>query len=95
MRSLPPAQNPFARALTLIVAAVVVGVSLLFGFVAFLILAGMALILILIVVARVWWLRHKIQRQVQRRQPPRGDFIEGEYEVKDDDKPANGSERRR
>ncbi|HET7587711.1 MAG TPA: hypothetical protein VFL45_06480 [Gammaproteobacteria bacterium] len=84
MQALPPAQNPFVRALTLFAAAVAVGVSLLFGFVAFLILASMALILVAIVACRVWWLRHKIRRHMQdQAKPPAGDFIEGEYEVED------------
>jgi membrane protein implicated in regulation of membrane protease activity len=85
MRSLPPNPNPFVRALTLVIAAVAVGVSMLFGFIAFLILAGMALVLVIVVSIRVWWLRHNIRRhmQDQQRQPP-GEFIEGEYEVKDD-----------
>lgn len=81
-QALPPPTNPVARALTLFVAAIVVGVSLLFGFVAFLILAGMALILIAIVAVRVWWLRHKIRHHMADRKPP-GDFIEGEYEVRE------------
>jgi membrane protein implicated in regulation of membrane protease activity len=82
MQSLPSRQNPFIRALTLIVAAVVVGVSLLFGFIAFLILAGMALVLVAVIAVRVWWLRRKIRSRMREQQPQK-DFIEGEYEVEE------------
>lgn len=91
MQALPPAQNPFVRALTLFAAAIAVGVSLLFGFVAFLILAGMALILVAVVAVRLWWLRHKIRRHMQDHQPQRpADFIEGEYEVEERDDHTRG-----
>ncbi|HET8551565.1 MAG TPA: hypothetical protein VFM97_03695 [Gammaproteobacteria bacterium] len=89
-QALPPSSNPFARALTLFVAAIAVGVSLLFGFVAFLILAGMALILVAIVAARVWWLQHKIRRHMAHKEP-QGDFIEGDFEVEEQrDKTRHG-----
>ncbi|HET7370105.1 MAG TPA: hypothetical protein VFK45_04635 [Gammaproteobacteria bacterium] len=70
--------------MTLLAAAVAVGVSLLFGFVAFLILAGMALILVAIIAVRLWWLRRKFRRHMQDQtsQKP-ADYIEGEYEVEE------------
>ncbi|HET7308037.1 MAG TPA: hypothetical protein VFK24_09535 [Gammaproteobacteria bacterium] len=68
--------------MTLFVAAIAVGVSLLFGFVAFLVLAGMAAILVAIVAARVWWLQHKFRRHMAHKEPE-GDFIEGEYQVEE------------
>jgi hypothetical protein len=83
MRPLPPpSTNPLARVLTLIAAAVAVGISLLFGFIAFLVLAGMALLLVAIVAARLMWLRHRLRRQFRGRpaQPP-ADSIEGEFHV--------------
>jgi membrane protein implicated in regulation of membrane protease activity len=83
MQQLPSRQNPFARALTLVVAAIVVGVSLLFGFIAFLILAGMALILVAIVAVRVWWLRRKLKAGMREQSSSERDFIEGEYEVEE------------
>lgn len=78
------------RALTLIAAAIAVGISLLFGFFAFLILAGLALLLIAVVAIRLLWLRHQLRRHFQSGEPAAPeDTIEGEFTVTDDERPGD------
>lgn len=78
------------RALTLIAAAIAIGVSLLFGFFAFLILAGFALILVAVVAIRLLWLRHQLRRHFQSdASPAPEDTIEGEFTVTDDERPGD------
>lgn len=78
-------QNPFVRAVMMTGAIIALAVSLLFGFVVFLIVAGLALVLVAVVAARLWWFQHKLRQS--RESPPgrgaRGGAIEGEYHIEE------------
>ena len=85
-----PVGNPIANALVVIIGALVIGVSVVLGFFAFVILGSIVLVLGAIISLRVWWLNRKIQKQMARQpqSPPPGGVIEGEYHVvKGDEKP--------
>ena len=82
-----PAGNPIANALVIIVGSLVIGASLVLGFVAFLVLACILFVLAAVVGIRLWWFRRKLRKagvspdseRGGRRRP--GGVIEGEYRV--------------
>jgi uncharacterized membrane protein YphA (DoxX/SURF4 family) len=87
-----PAGNPIANALVVVVGALVIGASIVLGFFAFLVLAGIVLVLGAIISLRVWWFNRKLQREMDKQPPQSGSaplqVIEGEYHVvKGDEKP--------
>lgn len=76
--------NPVANVLMLILAAVAVTAALIVGFFAFIVLAGIVIILSAIFGIRVWWMSRKLQKQAGSQSPRREDtagVIEGEYHV--------------
>lgn len=82
-----PAGNPLANALMLVVGALAVGAAIVLGFLAFIVLAGIVLVLVAIVGIRLWWLTRKLRREA-REPSVSGDgqassrrVIEGEYRV--------------
>ena len=81
-----PAGNPIANVLVVIAGALVIGASIVLGFMAFLVLSAVVLVSAAVVGIRVWWLKRKMARggtssdetvTVRRRV----DVIEGEYRV--------------
>ena len=64
--------HPLARLLLVIGTALLIGVSVVLGFFAFLALSVIALVTAAVVGARLWW---------AGRRAPRRDFIEGEFHV--------------
>ena len=89
-----PAGNPIANALVIIVGALAIGASIVLGFVAFVVLSGIILILAAVVGIRLWWFNRKLQKGAasgQRDEAPVSGVIEGEYhevtEERDDSKP--------
>ena len=87
-----PAGNPIANALVVVVGALVIGASVVLGFFAFLVLAGIVLVLGAIISLRVWWFNRKLRREMGKQPPQSGSaslhVIEGEYHVvKGDEKP--------
>lgn len=80
-----PAGNPIANALVIVVGALAIGVSLVLGFFAFVILASILFIFSAVVGLRLWWFNRKLRRrqsQPGRRPGNRPDgFIEGEFQV--------------
>lgn len=87
-----PVGNPLANALVVIVGTLVIGASVVLGFFAFLVVAGVLLVLGAIVSLRVWWFNRKLRREPDSPPPQSGSarlhVIEGEYHVvKGDEKP--------
>ena len=80
-----PAGNPIANVFVIIVGALAIGVSVVLGFFAFIVLGSIVAVLAAVVGLRLWWLDRKLRAQ----QPPgngRADgVIEGEYRVVDED----------
>ena len=86
------AGNPIANALVVIVGALAIAASIVLGFVAFVVLGSIILVLAAIVGIRVWWFNRQLQRQASGTSAPDvgppGGVIEGEYHVvKGDEKP--------
>ena len=87
-----PVGNPIANALVVVVGALFIGASIVLGFFAFLVLAGIVLVLGAIVSLRVWWFNRKLRREMDKQPSQPGSarlhVIEGEYHVvKGDEKP--------
>ena len=90
-----PAGNPIANALVVIAGVLVIGISIVLGFFAFVALSAIVLVSAAVIGIRVWWLNRKLRaaragghgNTVDSK--PRGavDVIEGEYRVvgKDDE----------
>jgi len=87
------AGNPIANALVVIVGALAIAASIVLGFVAFVVLGSIILVLAAIVGIRVWWFNRKLRREgtgtgAPDQRPPGDGVIEGEYHVvKGDEKP--------
>ncbi len=89
-----PAGNPIANALVIIVGALAIGASIVLGFVAFVVLSSIILILAAVVGIRLWWFNRKLQKAMasgERGGASVSGVIEGEYheviEERDDSKP--------
>lgn len=83
--------GPLANAVLILAAAIVIGVSLVLGVVAFLVLATLVLGAGAVIGVRNWWLRRKGGVSVDASAPksspgPSADVIEGEFHVVKDDK---------
>lgn len=80
-----PAGNPIANALVVIVGALVIGASIVLGFVAFVILGSILLVLGAVIGLRVWWLNRKLRGSMRAATQQDGrhesGVIEGEYTV--------------
>lgn len=81
-----PLSNPLANVLVVIVGALAIGVSLVLGFVAFLVLGSIVLIMAAIIAIRLWWFQRQLQKKSSgssRKPDPAatGGVIEGEYRV--------------
>ena len=88
-----PWGNPVANVLVMIVGALIVGVSIVVGFVAFVALAALFLVLGAFMGVRLWWLQRKLRRNgtgqpgrpTDTGQSPQ--VIEGEFRVVSSSKP--------
>jgi hypothetical protein len=85
-----PVGNPIANIFVVLVGALVIGVSVVLGFVAFLVLGTIVAVLAAVIGLRIWWFNRKLKSQVQRgstsSQPDPGGVIEGEFHVVEDDR---------
>lgn len=93
-----PAGNPIANALVVIAGIVVIGLSLVVGFVMFVALGSLLLVLGAIIGIRVWWLNRRLQKQAGRSggAPQRYESIEViEGEFRDVSGAKSGRHRRR
>jgi len=91
-----PAGNPIANVFVILVGALVIGVSVVLGFVAFVVLGSVIAVLASVIGLRLWWFNRKLKRQGPGAQTggsvKSGGFIEGEYRIVEDDS-DNASDR--
>jgi protein-S-isoprenylcysteine O-methyltransferase Ste14 len=91
-----PAGNPIANLFVIVVGALVIGVSVVLGFVAFVVLGSILVVLAGVVGLRLWWFNRKLRSQApaddQRRRQggSNGGVIEGEFQVLDDRRDGRG-----
>lgn len=94
-----PAGNPIANALVIVVGALVIGVSLVLGFFAFVILATILIVLSAVVGIRLWWFNRKLARRRgesggRAESAPAG-IIEGEFHVVEEERIESFDDGRR
>ncbi len=82
------AGNPLANALMLVVGALAVGAAIVLGFLAFIVLAGIVVVLAGIVGIRLWWFNRKLRKNYTTQNADDKQsaghstkVIEGEYRV--------------
>ena len=78
--------NPLVNVLVVILGAIVIGVTVVLGFFAFLALSAIILVAASVIGVRVWWARRQMPKQAVPEDKPRGDTIEGEFHVVKKDK---------
>lgn len=94
-----PVGNPLANALVVIAGALAIGVSLVLGLVAFVVLGSIITVLAGIVGIRLWWFQRKMARRQSQGKPRStaraegADVIEGEFKVVSRDMPERDSDR--
>jgi len=89
-----PAGNPIANVFVVLVGALAIAVSVVLGFVAFVVLGSIVAVLAAVIGLRLWWFNRKLKRQAslspaQSRPAPEG-VIEGEFHVIEDDRERKG-----
>ena len=78
--------GPLANILVVIVGAIIIGISLVLGFFAFLALSAALLIGAVVLGVRSWWLGRKSPQNVAAEPTAGDEFIEGEFHVVKKDK---------
>ena len=82
------AGNPIANVFVIVVGTLAIGVSIVLGFVAFVVLGSIVAVLAAVIGLRIWWLNRGLRRQARKapaaERPASGGVIEGEYHVIDD-----------
>jgi hypothetical protein len=82
--------NPLANILVVVVGAIIIAMSIVLGFFAFLALSAVLLVAAVVIGVRGWWIRrtmpdtHEVPRETGGRNG--GEFIEGEFHVVKKDK---------
>ena len=74
--------NPIANIFVVIVGAIIIGVSIVLGFFAFLALSAVILVAASVIGVRSWWARRQMPRNAEQAE----DVIEGEFHVVKKDK---------
>ena len=81
-----PGSNPLANALIIVVGAIVIGITLVLGFFAFLALSAAVLVATSVIAIRSWWLGRNTPPAAKPPPSTEGDLIEGEFHVVKKDK---------
>ena len=83
------AGNPIANIFVIVVGALAIGLSVVLGFVALVLLGSIIVVLASIIGVRVWWLNRRLRSNREpaagTSHPPPGGVIEGEYQVVEDE----------
>ncbi len=91
------ASNPIASALVIIVGTLAIGASILLGFLVFVVLGSIILVIAGVVGIRLWWFNRQLRKNAGRRHAASAgresaiDVIEGEYHVVHKDSNDDGS----
>jgi hypothetical protein len=86
IRNGSPGGNPLANVLVVIVGAIVITVTLVLGFFAFLALSAVVLVAAAVIGVRVWWAKRNMPNNAAPTPAEDGEFIEGEFHVVKKDK---------
>ena len=86
IKSGPAGGNPLANVLVVIVGAIVITVSLVLGFFAFLALSAVVLVAAAVIGIRVWWAKRNMPKNAEPTANVGAEFIEGEFHVVKKDK---------
>ena len=78
--------NPLANILVVIFGAIIIGVSVVLGFFAFLALSAVVLVAAAVIGVRVWWAKRQMPKSAEPSPTVDGEFIEGEFRVVKKDK---------
>lgn len=85
-----PAGNPIANIFVIVAGALIIAVSVVLGFVAFVVLGSLVAVFAAAIGVRLWWFNRKIRKQgggsPTTSQQRSGTYIEGEYSVVEDDR---------
>ena len=81
-----PGGNPLANALVVILGAIVIGVSVVLGFFAFLALSAVILVAASAIGVRAWWIGRQMPKNAEPDGSKQGEYIEGEFHVVKKDK---------
>jgi membrane protein implicated in regulation of membrane protease activity len=73
--------SPLVRAIVICAAAVFTVAIFFIGIAVFIALFGLAIVALVAVRARLWWLNRKFGRRHRTKHQPSGRLIEGEYAV--------------
>ncbi len=91
------ASNPIASALVIIVGTLAIAASILLGFLAFVVLGSIILVIAGVVGIRLWWFNRQLRKNAGRGhaasagRESANDAIEGEYHVVYKDSDDDGS----
>lgn len=84
------AGNPIANIFVILVGALVIGISVVLGFVAFVVLGSIIAVLAAGIGLRLWWFNRKLRGKMPpgagAQEPAPGGVIEGEFQVIEDDR---------
>ena len=80
-----PADNPLANLLVIVVGTLVIAASIVLGFFAFVVIAGVVLVLAAIMRIRLWWMT-RFRQPAQKPNTTNSGVIEGEFSVVADDR---------
>src|SRR5215471_8689872 len=88
-----PSRNPLAQVLSLIIAAVLLGLAVVMGAVVITVLLALGAVVAITVAIRIWWLHRKLRRAVGESgaDPAAPRVIEGDYIVVDEHDAKRGA----
>ncbi|MGB5489199.1 MAG: hypothetical protein WBM76_00090 [Woeseiaceae bacterium] len=85
-----PAGNPIANIFVILAGALIIGVSVVLGFVAFVVLGSIVAVFAAVIGLRLWWFNRKLSARKDATpgsgQSRSAGYIEGEYHVVEKDR---------
>lgn len=88
-----PAGNPIANVFVILAGMLIIAVSVVLGFFAFVVLGSIVAVFASVIGLRLWWFNRKLRKQGQgadaRTHSASVTYIEGEYQVVEKDRPGD------